>query len=263
MGKINEIKEEVKQSFGVNAFITTIKPNTVEFDSEKDSFTFLDPVDVPALTINGEPITPGGNFPSNYDVEDFSLSIGNDDKISGTINVGIGNQIDAPDAEYDSVIMGNNNSMSLHSSDNVVIGSKNETGDLGEDIIIGNHNSVGDDSYYSVIIGNTTSIQGVSTDAVIVGDRTYNDGKQSVVVGANARNYGDASIAIGYEAQAHNDNAMALGAMAIAEEGEIALSFGIDGATYQARQIKLKLDNGTLKISFDNGSTWGTINVTF
>lgn len=192
MGKINEIEKEVKQSYGSNSFTTTVKDNVVVFDSAKDSFRFEDPIDVAGITVNGEPITPGGNIPNHYDAEDFSLSIGNDDNISGTINVGINNQIDAP-------------------------------------------------------------------DAVIVGDRTYNDGKQSVVVGANARNYGDASVSIGYEAQAHNNNAMALGAMAIAEEGEIALSFGIDGTTYQARQIKLKLDNGSLKISFDNGQTWGTI----
>lgn len=262
MGKINEIKEEVKQSFGSNSFTTTVKNDTIEFDSLKDSFTFLDPVDVPAITVNGEPLTPGGNIPGQYSPEDFSLSIGNDDKIDGSINIGINNQVDAPDAEYASLIVGNNNSMSLHTSDNVVLGSSNETGDLGEAILIGNHNSVGDDSYYSVFVGNTMSVQDTSTDAVVIGDRTYNDGKQSVVIGANARNYGDAGIAIGYEAQAHNNNAMALGAMAIAEEGEIALSFGIDNGTYQARQIKLKLDNGSLKISFD-GQTWGTVNVTF
>lgn len=59
MGKINGIQEEVKQSFGSNSFTTTVKENTIEFDSAKDSFTFLDPVNIQgALTINGEEITP-------------------------------------------------------------------------------------------------------------------------------------------------------------------------------------------------------------
>lgn len=78
MGKLNEIQEEVKQSFGSNSFTTTIKQNTVEFDSKADSFTFADPVNIEgdltisnggsisageisaeSLLINGEPVTPG------------------------------------------------------------------------------------------------------------------------------------------------------------------------------------------------------------
>ena len=56
MGKLNEIQEQTTQSYGDNSFTTTIKENTVEFDSAKDSFTFNDPIEVPELRINGTEI---------------------------------------------------------------------------------------------------------------------------------------------------------------------------------------------------------------
>lgn len=59
MGKINEIQEEVKQSYGSNSFTTIVKENTVEFDSAKDSFTFKDEVNVPSLKIDGEDVQAG------------------------------------------------------------------------------------------------------------------------------------------------------------------------------------------------------------
>jgi len=58
MGNLNEIQEQTTQSFGDNSFTTTIKENTVEFDSAKDSFTFNDEVNVPSLKVNGQEITP-------------------------------------------------------------------------------------------------------------------------------------------------------------------------------------------------------------
>ena len=57
MGKLNEIQKQTTQSFGDNSFTTTIKENTVEFDSAKDSFTFNDEVNVPSLKVNGQEIT--------------------------------------------------------------------------------------------------------------------------------------------------------------------------------------------------------------
>ena len=56
MGKLNEIQEQTTQSWGDNSFTTSIKVDTVEFDSAKDSFTFNDPVEVPGLRINGTEI---------------------------------------------------------------------------------------------------------------------------------------------------------------------------------------------------------------
>lgn len=53
MGKLNEIQEQTTQSYGSNSFTTRIKENTVEFDSAKDKFTFLDPVEVPSINIGG------------------------------------------------------------------------------------------------------------------------------------------------------------------------------------------------------------------
>ena len=58
MGNLNEIQKQTTQSYGDNSFTTTIKENTVEFDSAKDSFTFNDEVNVPSLKVNGQEITP-------------------------------------------------------------------------------------------------------------------------------------------------------------------------------------------------------------
>lgn len=54
MGKLNEIQEQTTQSWGSNSFTTKITDQTVEFDSAKDSFTFMDEVNVPALKVNGQ-----------------------------------------------------------------------------------------------------------------------------------------------------------------------------------------------------------------
>lgn len=56
MGKINEITQKVEQSFDGNKYTTEIKDDIVEFDSNGLSFNFLDPVNVPALFVNGEEI---------------------------------------------------------------------------------------------------------------------------------------------------------------------------------------------------------------
>ena len=53
----------IKQSYGDNSFTTTIKDDTVEFDSTTDSFTFNDPVNIPGLKINGTEI-------ATFDAED-------------------------------------------------------------------------------------------------------------------------------------------------------------------------------------------------
>lgn len=58
MGKLNEIQKQMTQSYGDNAFTTTIKDDTVEFDSLKDKFTFKDEIEVPSLKVNGEPVVP-------------------------------------------------------------------------------------------------------------------------------------------------------------------------------------------------------------
>jgi len=58
MGKLNEIQEQVTQSFGNNSFTTKITDTTVEFDSARDSFTFKDEVSVPSMKINGTESQP-------------------------------------------------------------------------------------------------------------------------------------------------------------------------------------------------------------
>lgn len=58
MGKFNEIQEQTTQSWGGNSFTTTIKNDTVEFDSAKDKFTFTDPVEVPSINVGGTESVP-------------------------------------------------------------------------------------------------------------------------------------------------------------------------------------------------------------
>lgn len=42
---------------GSNSFTTTVKEDTVEFDSAKDKFTFKDEVEVPSLKVNGQTVS--------------------------------------------------------------------------------------------------------------------------------------------------------------------------------------------------------------
>lgn len=58
MGKLNEVNEQTTQSWGNNSFTTTIKENTVLFDSARDSFSFQDEVNVPSLKIDGTSTQP-------------------------------------------------------------------------------------------------------------------------------------------------------------------------------------------------------------
>lgn len=78
MGKLNEVQKQKTQSFGDNAFTTTIKDNTVEFDSVKDSFTFTDEVNVPSLKINGNVVNPNPQVDVSYTnyINGFALNIG-------------------------------------------------------------------------------------------------------------------------------------------------------------------------------------------
>ena len=66
MGKINEITQKVEQSFGSNKYTTEIKDDIVEFDSNGLAFVFLDPVNVPSLSINGEEIGQNEQVQSDW-----------------------------------------------------------------------------------------------------------------------------------------------------------------------------------------------------
>lgn len=68
MGKLNEIQDEKTQSWGSNSFTTTVKEDTVEFDSAKDKFTFKDEVEVPSLKVNGESV--GAQVQSDWNQAD-------------------------------------------------------------------------------------------------------------------------------------------------------------------------------------------------
>ncbi len=54
MGKLNEIQRETTMSFGENSVTTTVTDSAVLFDSEKDKFIFLDPVEIGNLIIEGK-----------------------------------------------------------------------------------------------------------------------------------------------------------------------------------------------------------------
>lgn len=109
MGKFNEIQEETKQSFGRNSFTTRIANDAVEFDSAADQFKFLDPIDAPAITINGEPVAPGEQTQADWNQSDSS-------KVDYIKNKPVDNK-----GNYN--LGGANNNFGTNSSSNVTIGA--------------------------------------------------------------------------------------------------------------------------------------------
>lgn len=82
MGKLNDIQQQSTQSWGNNSFTTRIDSDKVVFDSQKDKFTFSDPVEVPSLTVNGKEIT--GDVPEVK----YSSSVSGFAQKIGTLSVG-------------------------------------------------------------------------------------------------------------------------------------------------------------------------------
>lgn len=173
MGKFNEIQEQTTQSYGENSFTTTIKEDTVEFDSAKDKFTFKDPIDVPGITIDGEPVVPGGGLRPDAN---GNYNMGNENnETPGDNNVVIG-------APSDTLVKN-----SANGSNNLVVGTKNTTlAGSGANIVIGYENTA-DESVRGLISGEGNTLKGIS-QASIAGASNTVEGQYSATVGASSCN---------------------------------------------------------------------------
>lgn len=169
MGKFNEIQEQTTQSYGSNSFTTTVKEDAVEFDSAKDKFKFLDPIDAPEITINGEPVVSGGLAPD----ENGNYNMGNDNNVTpGHNSVVIG----APSAQEVQ--------NSVNGSNNLVVGMKNTTSSgSGANAVIGYDNTA-DSSTRGLISGEGNTLKGIS-QASIAGSSNTVEGQYSATVGSS------------------------------------------------------------------------------
>ena len=277
MGNLNEIQEQTTQSYGDNSFTTTIKENTVEFDSAKDSFTFNDEVNVPSLKVNGQEITP--TEPQVQADWNQTTSTGSDYILNKpAIKAGQGEG---------SIVEGNlagNSSMGKYShaegyqtTASGYYGSHTEgrgTTASGE-----NSHAEGRDTTAS---GQHSHAEGFNTTAS--GQNSHAEGYQTTASG----NYG--SHAEGYNTIANHKSQHVFGDYNIADpspnnpgaRGNYVEIVG-NGATSSARSnartldwagnemltgtltiggvsgATLKVESGALKVSFDGGTTWLTV----
>ena len=139
MGKLNEIQKQMTQSYGDNAFTTTIKDDTVEFDSLKDKFTFKDEVEVPSLKVGGEPITP------------------------------VEPQVQADWNQYDSSATDYIKNKPVDNSNNVKLGSGSPSISGSSNVIIGTQNSSisGTNDSKCVAIGGAISVSTASVQGAV------------------------------------------------------------------------------------------------
>ena len=91
-------------------------------------------------------------------------------------------------------------------------------------------------------------------------------GDYAISVGESSKASGEGAISCGYYSNAKGNHSIALLGGTTNNEGEIAIgnSWGSSAAT---SQTLIKFDRTTtpptMKVSFDNGSTWGTVQITF
>lgn len=171
MGKLNEIQEETKQSYGNNSFTTKIANDAVEFDSARDQFKFLDPVDVPELTINGVPVEAVGSGLKPDERGNYNMGNANN-VMPGNNGVIIG----APSAKAVQ--------NTLAGSNNLIVGTKNATlTDSGANVVIGYDNTA-DASVRGLISGEGNRLKGIS-QASIAGSSNTVEGQYSATVGSS------------------------------------------------------------------------------
>lgn len=173
MGKLNEVQEEVTQSYGNNAFTTKITNVAVEFDSAADQFKFLDPIDAPAITINGEPVVSGGGLRPD---DKGNYNMGNDNNTFGedsANNVVVG----APSAPE----VAN----SVNSMNSLVVGVKNTlTDDASGSAVIGYNNTLS--GTRCLISGEGNNVQSISGAALASSTTTVtSNGQYSAAVGCS------------------------------------------------------------------------------
>lgn len=230
MGKFNEIIPETTQSYGDNAFTTTIKSSAVEFDSAKDQFKFLDPVDVPELTINGVPVEAGGGGLKPDERGNYNM--GNENNVMPGNN---GVIIGAPSAKAVQ--------NTLAGSNNLIVGSKNATLDgSGANVVIGYDNTA-DGSVRGLISGEGNRLKGIS-QASIAGSSNVVEGQYSATIGAsNCLVTGNHTVVVGCIniADANLNNMVYVPGIVNQSQTEI-LKDGGDGVTtyYNKKKIYTK-----------------------
>ena len=273
MGNLNEIQKQTTQSYGDNSFTTTIKENTVEFDSAKDSFTFNDEVNVPSLKVNGQEITPTepqvqANWNQTTSTESDYI------KNKPAIKAGQG---------VNSIIEGNGATASG-------VGSHAE----GAGTVAGGEKSHAEGSYTNAN-GVSSHAEGDSTTASnrcshAEGSGTIASGSTSHAEGSGTIASGDFSHAEGFVTTANHKSQHVFGECNIADPSAVLLSargtyveIVGNGTTSSARSnartldwdgnetlagnltiggasgATIKVESGALKVSFDGGTTWLTV----
>lgn len=173
MGKFNEIQEETKQSFGNNSFTTKIANDAVEFDSAADQFKFLDPIDAPSITINGEPVTTGGLTPDANG--NYNLGGVNNTFASTSANNAVVGAPTAPEVAN-----------TLRGENSLVVGMKNTTGaESGSVITVGYNNTV--NGVREIAAGEGNTLSGISNAAIASSSSTVS-GQYSAAVGTSNSN---------------------------------------------------------------------------
>lgn len=177
MGKFNEIQEETKQSFGRNSFTTRIANDAVEFDSAADQFKFLDPIDAPAITINGEPVAPGEQTQADWKQSDSS-------KVDYIKNKPVDNK-----GNYN--LGGTNNNFGANSSSNVAIGTPSapevaNTTNGTNSLVVGMKNTTGAESGGVVVVGYNNTANGVRE--IVAGENNTVSGISNAAIATNSAN---------------------------------------------------------------------------
>lgn len=192
MGKYNEIQEESTQSWGSNSFTTTVKEDTVEFDSAKDKFTFKDAVEVPSLKVNGSQVSAQVQSDWNQTDDTKADYIKNKPTIPDAVSV---TQIETSGTNIASITIGDTTTQ-LYAP----------TGGGLTNLVDGSA---------------TGSVRGISTAAegsgYTIGQYAVAEGKSSTASGKYAHAEGKSSTASGQSAHAEGNSTTASGDYSHAE----------------------------------------------
>ena len=289
MGNLNEIQKQTTQSYGDNSFTTTIKENTVEFDSAKDSFTFNDEVNVPSLKVNGQEITP----PEPQKQADWNQNdseavdyIKNKPTIPSTQVQADWNQTTSTESDY----IKNKPALKAGQGEgSIVEGNLAGNSSMGKYSHAEGYQTTASGYYGSHTEGRGTTASGENShaegrDTTASSQHSHAEGYQTTASG----NYG--SHAEGYNTIANHKSQHVFGDYNIADPSpnnpgargnyvEIVGNGTTSSARSNARTLDwsgnemltgtltiggasgatLKVESGALKVSFDGGTTWLTV----
>ena len=261
MGNLNEIQEQTTQSFGNNSFTTTIKENTVEFDSTKDSFTFNDEVNVPSLKVNGQEITPSepqvqadwnqNNVASKDYIKNkpaIKAGQGSNSIVEGDIDTNVAGVFSHAEG-YRTEASGNYGS---HAEGNETTASGTSSHAEGT-IVTASGTSSHAEGFNTTASGSYSHTEGHKTTATHKSQHVFGEFNELDPSSALSSSRGTYIEIVGKGADENTrsnartldwqGNEMLTGTLTIG---------GASGAT-------LKVESGVLKVSFDGGTTWLTV----